>query len=42
MIMGAETVPYVPSLYSAKNPPKQVGVSSCVTVNVLAILVIFC
>jgi hypothetical protein len=28
VLMGAETVPYVPSLYLAKNPPKQVGVSS--------------
>jgi hypothetical protein len=26
--MGAETVPYTPSLYLAKNPPRQVGVSS--------------
>jgi hypothetical protein len=26
--MGAEIVPYVPSLYSVKNPPKQIGVSS--------------
>jgi hypothetical protein len=28
VLMGAETVPYVPSLYSVKNPSKQVGVSS--------------
>jgi hypothetical protein len=28
VLMGAETVPYVSSLYTAKNPPKQVGISS--------------
>jgi hypothetical protein len=28
--MGADIVPYVPTLYSAKNPPKQVGLRSCV------------
>jgi hypothetical protein len=28
VLTGAEIVPYVPSLYPAKNPPKQVGVSS--------------
>jgi hypothetical protein len=27
VLMGSKTVPYVRSLYSAKNPPKQVGVS---------------
>jgi hypothetical protein len=29
VLMGAETVPYVPSLYSVKNPPKKVGFCSC-------------
>jgi hypothetical protein len=33
VLMGAETVPYVPSLYSVKNPPKQVGVSSCIILS---------
>jgi hypothetical protein len=28
VLIGAETIPYVLSLYSAKNFPKQVGVSS--------------
>jgi hypothetical protein len=28
VLMGMETVPYVPSLESTKNPPKQVRVSS--------------
>jgi hypothetical protein len=27
VLMGDETVPYMRSLYSAKNPPEQVGVS---------------
>jgi hypothetical protein len=28
VLIGDETFPHVPSLYSSKNPPKQVGVSS--------------
>jgi hypothetical protein len=36
--MGAQTIPYVPSLYSAKNPPKQVGVSSRIILLSIGIL----
>jgi hypothetical protein len=31
--MGAKTVSYVLSLYAMKNPPKQVGVSSCIILS---------
>jgi hypothetical protein len=33
VLMGAETVSYVLSLYSAKNPPKPVGVSSLIILS---------